>query len=140
MSISNLLVNNSYDIYCNKLDAETSGTVQENQVLPLGGAIVATNANVTYSKHGKIIYITFQTVSANYNAGNHITSTAPIPADYRPTYEIYEKIVVEENSVNAFGTIKIENNGNVTIYNGTEGNFTTSTIGYSGFCIKFVQS
>lgn len=138
MSISNLLSQNNYTIYANKLDAQTSGTVITSTI-GLGGAIVATNGNLRYSKHGKIIYITFEAVTGNKDAGNQITSTAPIPADYRPSYEIWKKIIAHDNGADVVGTIKIETNGNITIYNGTEGNFTAGVVGYKGFGIKYDQ-
>jgi hypothetical protein len=86
---------------------------------------------VSYSKIGKQITITFGGVLTTSVSNTAITALGVIPLAFRPSYDNYNIIMVQDNTVNVQGLIIINTSGDITVNVGFSSPFANS--GSAGF-------
>lgn len=87
----------------------------------------AQNITFRFQRWGKQVSISWTSIApAAANAASFITITAAIPVNYRPAATIYLNPLIQDNSVDSWGLMKITSAGVITIHVGAGTNFTNA--------------
>lgn len=71
---------------------------------------------VTVRRVGKVVTLQFTQLSSAANTASSITFTTLLPAKWRPTTDVNDKLYIIDNTTQKFGLINITASGAVTIY------------------------
>lgn len=112
-------------------------------VYALGGAVTDQNLTVQYTKIGRIVMLSWNsfTHAASGVAAAMYTGAGSVPARFRPGEDVWGYANVTDNSVtNMVGSIRVQTDGTILIYNGTgTGNFsTTNNVGINRCSISYL--
>lgn len=123
MSVSNLFVPNTYDIYCNSISVAGQSLIETaSPTFTFSGPWAARTGVVKLARVGNLVTAVFEPVSTTATNLSSITSDAQIPVSMRPTGSFTDVVVdVVNNSASAAAQMYINTNGTFTIFGNIDG-------------------
>lgn len=105
-----------------------------------GGAFADTAASVRLIRRGEEVTAYFPETFANSTTAATIEMDDELPERFRPGADQVQVITILDNGTNAVGSVLVEADGSVTIYDGQlSGNFTGggSSTGFNAFTMRW---